>query len=201
MRADLEGTIGSLPVEFLLDSGAAVSVVHHGVLNTYYQNQITSSSTLTAVTANGASLNILGQVNLPFIIGKFKCVHTFIVADNVTVDCILGADCLMHYGAVIDCKECTVTMGGIKFSFVAPSTGSTSNTDSTVNATSFAETITIPGRSVQLIQVSIPVGVPTNEVLIEQETSNVSKHLLIPRTLTRVTGGSAVVQVMNTNPQ
>ena len=199
MRA--KGAVGNLPMEFLLDSGAAVSVVRHGALNVHYQNQLNNSSTLTAVTANGASLNILGQVDLPITIGKFKCVHTFIVADNVTVDCILGADCLMRYGAVIDCKECTVTMGGIKFSFVAPSVSATPNTGCNVRTTSVTETITIPGRTVQLIQVSIPMDVPTNEVLIEQETSNVPKHLLVPRTLTTVTGGCAVIQVMNTSSQ
>ena len=127
-----KGAMGNLPMEFLLDSGAAVSVVRHGALNVHYQSQINNSSTLTAFTANGASLNILVQVDLPVTIGKFKCVHTFIVADNVTVDCILGADCLMRYGAVIDCKECTITMGGIKFSFVAPLFSATPNTGSTV---------------------------------------------------------------------
>ena len=103
-----KGAMGNLPMEFLLDSGASVSVVRHGALNVHYQNQMNSSSTLTAVTANGGSLNILGQADLPVTIGKFKYVHTFIVADNITVDCILGADCLMRYGSVIECKEYTV---------------------------------------------------------------------------------------------
>ena len=84
-------------------------------LDDYYRCQIIKSITPTAVTANGAPLNILGQVTIPIAIGKFNCTQTFIVADNITVDCILGADCLRYHGAVIDCRTCTVTMGGITF--------------------------------------------------------------------------------------
>lgn len=191
----------NLAVEFLLDSGAAISVVRHGALSDYYQTQITNSSTLKAVTANGASLNILGQVTIPITIGKFECVYTFNVADNLTVDCILGADCLMHYGAIIDCKEGAVTMGGIKFSFARQSAKATLDTDSVLHTVSVLETVVIPGRTMQFIQVSVPGNVTTNEVLIEQQTSNVSKHLLTPRTLTSVTRGCAVIQVMNTSSQ
>ena len=72
----------------------------------------------------------------------------------------------MRYGAVIVCKECTVTMGGIKFSFVAPSVSAMPNTGCNVRTTRVAETITIPGQTVQLVQVSIlmdePMDVPTN---------------------------------------
>ena len=97
-----------------------------------YHHQITKSSTTTAVTANGAFLNILGQVTLPITIGKFKCTQTLIVADNVTVDCILVADCLRQHGAVIDCKECSVTMRGIKFALTGPTASITSDSVCTV---------------------------------------------------------------------
>ena len=95
----------------------------------------------------------------------------------------------------------TVTMGGIKFSFVAPLFSATPNTGSTVCTTRVTKIITITARTVQFIQVSMPMDVPTNKVLIKQETSNVPKHLLVPRTLTTVIGGRAFIQVMNINSQ
>ena len=61
----VDGTMGNLPVQFFLDSGAAVSVVCYRALDNDYRHQITKSPTTTAVTANGAPLNILGQVTLP----------------------------------------------------------------------------------------------------------------------------------------
>ena len=101
------------------------------------------------------SCHCLGHVTILIVIGDFKCIYNFIVAGNLIVDCILGADC-MHYGVIIDCKECMVTMGGTKFSFPTPSTTVTSDADSTVDAVNL-ETIIIPGQAVQLIQVSVPV--------------------------------------------
>lgn len=51
------------------------------------------------------------------------------VADKLTIDCILGADCLRHHGAVIDYKECIVIMGGIKFSLFRPLVSAILQTD------------------------------------------------------------------------
>ena len=110
---------------------------------------------------------------------------------------------MRQHGAVIDCKECTVTMGGIKFALTAPTVSNSSDSVCTVtNAVKVSKTVAIPGRTVQLIQVTVPVDMTTSEVLIEQQSSNLSKHLLIPRTLTQLTGGGhAVIQVMNTSSQ
>ena len=73
---------------------------------------------------------------------------------------------------------------------------------STVQMVQVAETAIIQDRTVQLIQVSVPVDINTKEVLIEQWTINLSKHLLIPRTVTQVTTeGCALIQVMNTSSQ
>ena len=56
----VDGYLGNLPVQFLLDSGAAVSVIRYEILDCYYQQKITVSSTPAAVTANGSALEIVG---------------------------------------------------------------------------------------------------------------------------------------------
>lgn len=56
--------MGNLLVQFLLDSEATVSVVHYEALLST-PNLMTNSTTPTAVTANGAPLNIY-WVKLPF---------------------------------------------------------------------------------------------------------------------------------------
>ena len=67
------------------------------------------------------------------------------------------------------------------------------------------ETVVIAGRTIQPLEVSLPLEVVTQgvcNVLIEQQSSNVPNHLLFPRTLTRVTNGShAVIQIINTSPK
>ena len=114
----MNGTIGNSPVQFLLDSGAAVSVIHYTALDSDHQQQITITANVqAAVTANGGALEVLGQVTLPIAIGDFQSTHLFTVVSNLTVDCILGADCLMQHGAVIDCNQCCLTISGVEVPF------------------------------------------------------------------------------------
>ena len=50
--------------------------------------------------ANGKPLKTRGQIQLPI---RLESLHTFIVSDKLTVDCILGADFLYKDGAVLNC--------------------------------------------------------------------------------------------------
>ena len=101
----VHGLMGSSPVQFLLDSGAPLSVVCYGALQDLYRRQMTTPDTPTAVAANGAPLDLVGQVTIPISIAEFTSTHRFIVAHNITVDCILGIDFLLQHGVVIDCKK------------------------------------------------------------------------------------------------
>ena len=56
---------------------------------------------------------------MPISIAQFHYSQLFTVVRNLTVDCILGVDCLMWHGTVIDCKRCCAMMGGVEFSFYA----------------------------------------------------------------------------------
>ena len=64
----IDGYLGNLPVQFLLDSGAAVSVIWYEILDSYYQQQITKASTAAAVTAYGSALEVVGQITMPISI-------------------------------------------------------------------------------------------------------------------------------------
>ena len=55
---------------------------------------------------------------MPISIAQFRSSQLFTVVRNLTVDCILGVDCLMQHGTVIDCKHCCATMGGVEFPFM-----------------------------------------------------------------------------------
>ena len=73
--------INQKPVDFLLDSGAAISVIHHAALPG--DTNITGATT-TAVSANGALLDITGQVTLSVTLGPLSVTHK--------LDCLLGTD-------------------------------------------------------------------------------------------------------------
>ena len=88
------------PVEFLIDSGAAVSVVRY---ETIPHSMVIANSASSAVGVNGDLLDVIGCIELA-VLDALNFKHSFIVVKRLTVECILGIDFLSKYGAVIDCK-------------------------------------------------------------------------------------------------
>ena len=92
------------------------------------------------------------------ILLTFILVSFFTVVRNLTVDCILGVDCLMQHETVIDL--CCVTMGGVEFPFYAQPVQN-NRRDCTLqiinNVVKVAQTVVIAGRTVQLLEVMLPL--------------------------------------------
>ena len=107
---NVHGLLSDSNVQFLLDSGAAQSVVHYDALDESQRRQITSVETMM-LGANGLPLDVKGCIELPVRLGLFHANHPFIVVQNLTVDCLLGADFLTEYGAVIDCQSANLSLG------------------------------------------------------------------------------------------
>ena len=105
-----DGFTNSLPITFLLDLGAAVSVVRFGSLSSEDHRAMIRTELLT-VSANGTSLHVQGQIQLLVSLGPFTYKHAFVVIHDLTVDCLLGANFLKKHGAVIDCKSGTLSLG------------------------------------------------------------------------------------------
>ena len=82
----INGYIGDTPVNLLIDSGAALSVIHYNLVS---DMQLVQTSHC-AVGANGSPLDIVGQVTITIALGTFVVAHTFVVVRNLTVDCLLG---------------------------------------------------------------------------------------------------------------
>ena len=85
----------------------------------YYQQLITQANTPVTVAANGAAMDVIGQVTLPVSVNGFQFNQLFTVVHSLTVDCILGADCLLQHEAIFDCKQHCVTMSEVKLPFLA----------------------------------------------------------------------------------
>ena len=101
------GCIGSRPTQFLLDSGAAMSVVNYNVVKCQPIAEIHTH----AAGANGAPLDVIGQTTVTLQLGDFKVDHQFTVVRNLTVDCLLRADFLRKHSAVLDCCNNTLSVG------------------------------------------------------------------------------------------
>ena len=200
-----EGFANRVPTRFLLDSGAAISVVRLRSLSEEDQQTITKTES-SAVSANGTPLDIGGQVKLLVSIGSFTCEHTFIVIRDLTVDCLLGADFLKKHGAVIDCKNGTLLLGK---HIVPIHTGQqimplhTNPVDESVSVI-VASTQEIPGRTVQLLTCRVKGDINgLKEGLIEPADAigGLPKYLCVARSLSTITPANKVIlQVMNISP-
>ena len=109
-----------------------------------------------AVGANGLPLNVVGKVLLPVKLGDFQQNQEFVVARNLSVQCLLGADFLVQHQAIIDCKAGKLSLKGA----ILPITmgNSVAPQDSPGVPVQVTETLEVPARSVMLIQPTVQGG-------------------------------------------
>ena len=141
--------MGPTCCKFLLDSGAAVSVIRFDALDEKWYPDIIAAGPETAIGADGLPLEVVGKVTLPVSLDRFQAQQEFTVVRFLTADCILGADFLVKHGAVIDCRNATLTIGDqprlqvpISFNHTQPD-GAVDDNLTVV----LSETTKLPGRS------------------------------------------------------
>ena len=177
MLLKITGSIDHSPVTFLLNSGAVVSVVCLSALTSKSRNRITIVRLTAPARANRSPLDMVGQIIMPVSIGNF-----------------------------IDYKHGCVVINDTKIPFILKSGVATTPGPSTCDRIiSVLHTITIPGRTVQLLDVSLPDAAKPmglSNILMEPvSTANTPKHVLIARTFSPVFNDNhAVVQTMNISP-
>ena len=99
----VNGKINNHQTDFLLDSGAAISVICQTILPT--DTEIRSSAA-AAVGATGTPLVVKGHVTLSVSMGHLTVMHEFTVVQNLSVSCLLGTDFLRRYNVIVDCGNC-----------------------------------------------------------------------------------------------
>ena len=201
----INGLLGHSPVTFLLDSGATISVVRLDALTADLRGQITTSRLTTPVGANGSPLDMVGQVKIPVTIGRFSTEQVFTVVNTLTADCLLGSDFLISQEVLIDYKNGTVSLKGNVIPFSMSNSNTTPIQEACSKSVSAFQTTTIPGRTIQLLSVSLPTEALTlgySSVLIEpQDPDRSPSHILIARTFSSVSSDNlAIIQIMNTSP-
>ena len=138
------------PVKFLLDLGAAISVVCYDALPVNLWSRMESHST-AMVGANGLPLDVVREITATLTVGSFSNVHTFIVVRNLTVDWLLRADFLAKHGAVIDYREKQLLLRTSTIHL--DSRSGTHLEDKAVSCmVRVWETVEIPGRAVMVVE-------------------------------------------------
>ena len=192
----VHGFMGDSPVEFLIDSGAAVSVVRY---ETIPHSMVIANSASSAVGANGDSLDVIGCIELAVILDTLNVKHSFIVVKRLTVECILGIDFLSKYGAVIDCANDMVSVQSFGSRVhVADPTPQIGN--AAANVVIVGETARIPSCSSCIVSATVQNGdALSGRVGILEPHDNIPSSLLVARSLNTVSKANVIaIQVTNT---
>ena len=192
---------------FLLDSGAAVSVVRYDFITDNWRNEITKDEAQNTIAADGLSLPVISNLTIPVVLGEFRTEHRFTVVGNLSVECILGADFLVKHSAVIDCKANTLVLGKVR-RITVPISIALNETSPPLLAqaekvVSIIDTVVIPPRSITQLVAEVQVGCG-QEGLIEplnNTRTGILKYILVARTLARVGEKCKIIlQVVNASP-
>lgn len=129
--------------------------------------------------------------------------QVFTVVSKLTVDRLLGVDYLIANEVVINYKRHCVVIKDNEIPFTLNQGITNTIQPSPSYTATVLETVTIPGRSIQLIDIALPDKVkarnPFRAFIEPLSTNELPQHLLAARTLSPGFNNHALIQVMNMN--
>ena len=208
------GHIGSASVQFLVDAGAVILVARFDVIPDPLRTLISYFSDITAVSASGHLLDVVGNAILPLTVGYIELKHEFTIVRSLTVDCLLSVDFLTGNSATVDCVKGCLTLATEEIPFSSTISKLTkdhnqqnhsSKTAGLTFSVTVLETVEIQCRSVQFITASLHTALdpsfPTEGLIEPAQPPSIPKHIMFARSLSAVDNGNCVIiQVMNISP-
>ena len=109
--ATLTGELAGKPMEMMLDSGSAVSLVLKEEADKL-QDKLTNITIpqVRLITASGEPLHIAGRVQASVRICQLNVIHQFLVVDKLVTPVILGLDFLQQHNLVLNFASRPVTI-------------------------------------------------------------------------------------------
>ena len=110
----LQGTIKGISAQFLVDTGAAASLLSKQVWNKITKSQdVSLEPVIGLIGVDGSPLTIIGAayVQVTFELQQFNV--CFLVADSLTTEAILGRDFLSNNNCVIHVGKNLITFGNV----------------------------------------------------------------------------------------
>ena len=191
------GHVHGADVRFLIDTGAAVSL-----LNSTVWRKLSAKASLRLepwlgarlVGVDGSQLRVLGQARLPLVIGTATISASVVVVDTLTTEGILGMDFLRQHRCTIDIPgDCLLfAHQGIK----VPLQGS--DCSSSYYPVRLVQTVKIPPRSeLEIVgESSIPIS-GCHKRLWLLEGSPQKSQVLVARSLLESSGSKIPIRLCN----
>ena len=116
-------SMNTIPVECLIDTGAAISLLHGNVWTKITTGGLAQPlqewTGQTLVGINGNKLSVRGYSQILISVKGKQFNGKFIVMDNIKVDAILGLDFLKENRCMMDCGKRFITFPPKEFSLAA----------------------------------------------------------------------------------
>ena len=191
------GQVGEQPVDMLVDTGSAVTLVHFRVLQNAKREFKLERVSDPVVSANGQPLDIRGKCVLEISLGGVTVSHPVLVAADVTQDCLLGIDFLGKHNCTIDFNAKTIKIGKEVLSLKGKSELFK------VFRISLAETVVVPGCHEMILPAKLKGADCSDGVLgvVESSPGFAERHdLLLARVIAQPKENMVPVRVVNPSP-
>ncbi len=199
----VRGTLEGRNIDMLVDTGSAVTILRGDVWN-----EVSSLRDLSleqpgrpVVAANGEYLRLIGETILTIEVGGLCAPQKVLVAENMTQECLLGADFLKKYSCVVDLGNQMLLAGGKSIPFLE---GETTHELGSCHV-SISETTVIPGQCQAVLSATLLKGSYRGGSVgvIEPELKFIERHgLLVARSLSSASceNDGVWIQVLNPSP-
>ena len=111
--AIVQGKLGNMCVEIMMDSGSSISLIMENYVKSSYQNQA-APNTLKLVSAAGEPISVVRKVVAPIQVGNLQVHHNFVVVHSLITPVILGMDFLQKHGIMLDFTTTPVTIHNVE---------------------------------------------------------------------------------------
>ena len=189
----LYAILNGVGVNFLIDTGAAVSLIHSNVWHRLSGVALETWTGPRLVSADGSALHILGGAKVTLRVGEAAASLYVVVTDNLATEGILGIDFLGHNRCVIDLSAGTLTLADGK---VIPML----HKASIKHDIRIATNIRIPPRS-EIEVTGNSHSLPSGIWLLEGQPLSSHRSVVAARAVLKSSTDSVPVRLLNTGDQ
>ena len=113
----LEGTINNFKIKFLIDTGAAMSIIPYSMLKDCSLEQLLDRKACGQLVGVGSD-RIMGRIHYVDVIIQDKAIPcSFIMCENDKMTPILGMDFLLSHGCLIDTTRKIIRVSGVEMKY------------------------------------------------------------------------------------
>ena len=170
----VSGRVEDVSVDFLLDTGSAVTLIHERLLDKVVRAKRMSEARERVISANGQPLGMLGTCKIRISLRGIDAHHSVLVASDITQDCLIGVDFLAKLNCHMDFENGLLKAGNKNVLMGRRREGM-----ETCGRVTLAETVTVMGGHEMILSGNVRAVNDDVTGIIEPSPGFVPKHSVL----------------------